>query len=89
MPKDLFIKKGFIPFSDIKWTLWRRKNYFSGEEKLIFQFTKRRFTSKEEKEILWVAYKLGLKYRSEFQNKTPKLVLPGKLQKNNIYMEYY
>jgi len=90
MPKDYLVKDGFIPFSeDITWTLWRRKNYFSGEKKLIFQFTKRKFTSKEEKEIIWTAYKLGLKFRSEFQNKTARLILPGELQKNNIYIEYY
>lgn len=90
MQKDLFIKDGFIPFSeDIKWTLWRREDYFSGEKKLIFEFTKRKFTSKEERRIIWTAYKLGLKFRSKFQGKTAKLILPGELQKNNIYIEYY
>ena len=84
------MKKGFIPFfKEIKWTLWKRKDWLSGKEKIVFQFTKKTFTAKEEKEILWTAYKLGLKFRKDFQDKTPKLIVPGALENNNIYIEYY
>ena len=91
MPEiDLFLEKGFIPFfKEIKWSLWRKKDYISGKKKLIFQFTKKKFTAKEEKEILWIAYKLGLKHKSDFENKTPKLILPGRIETNSIYIEYY
>ena len=58
-------------------------------KKLVFQFTKKKFTAKEEKEILWIAYKLALKHKSDFENKTPKLILPGRIETNSIYIEYY
>lgn len=84
------MKKGFIPFlKEIKWTLWKKKDWLSGKEKMLFQFTKKTFTTKEEKEILWTAYKLGLKHKKDFQDKTPKLIIPGMLEYNNIYIEYY